>query len=141
MKTRWSQPPVLIALALVQLSLGVVHAEHYLSVPEAQKICFPNAGKFDPQTARLSAEQIKMVERKSAVKVRDPVLRFRVARQDTNTLGVLMIDQVLGKHELIDYAVAISPQGRVLRVELLEYRENYGGAVHNSKWRDQFKGK
>jgi Na+-translocating ferredoxin:NAD+ oxidoreductase RnfG subunit len=48
---------------------------------------------------------------------------------------------VLGKHEAIEYAVAVSPEGTALQVEILEYREHYGGEIRNAKWRDQFKGK
>jgi Na+-translocating ferredoxin:NAD+ oxidoreductase RnfG subunit len=120
---------------------AVAQAEHYLSVAEAQKICFPNADKFEAQRLRLSADQSKTIEQKSGVKVRKTEIRFSVARKDADTIGVLMVDQVLGKHELIDYAVAISREGKVLQVEILEYREHYGGEIRNAKWRDQFKGK
>jgi Na+-translocating ferredoxin:NAD+ oxidoreductase RnfG subunit len=119
----------------------VAPAEHYLSVAEAQKVCFPNADKFEAQQLRLSAGQSKTIEQKSGVKVRKTEIRFSVARKEANTIGVLMVDQAVGKHELIDYAVAISPQGKVLQVEILEYREHYGGEIRNAKWRDQFKGK
>ena len=116
-------------------------AEHYLSVAEAQKICFPNADTFEAQQLRLSADQSKTIEQKSGVKVRMSEIRFSVAGKDAKTLGVLMVDQVVGKHEVIDYAVAISPEGKVLQVEILEYREHYGGEIRNPKWREQFKGK
>jgi len=119
----------------------VALAEHYLSLAEAQKICFPNADKIETLQLRLSAEQSKTIEQKSGVKVRKTEIRFSVARKDASTIGVLMVDQVVGKHELIDYAVAISPEGKVLQVEILEYREHYGGEIHNAKWREQFKGK
>ena len=82
-----------------------------------------------------------MIAEKSGVKVRNPEIRFSVAWKETNRLGVLMVDRVLGKHELIDYAVAISPEGKVLQVEILEYRENYGREVRNVNWREQFRGK
>jgi Na+-translocating ferredoxin:NAD+ oxidoreductase RnfG subunit len=56
-------------------------------------------------------------------------------------LGTLMIDHVLGKHEIIDYAVAISPEGKVIQIEILEYRESYGYEIRSPKWRKQFAGK
>ncbi|MEW6156688.1 MAG: FMN-binding protein, partial [Verrucomicrobiota bacterium] len=52
-----------------------------------------------------------------------------------------VLDQVLGKHEWIDYAVAISPEGKVLQVEVLEFRESHGYEIRAEKWRAQFKGK
>ncbi|PYM15815.1 MAG: FMN-binding protein [Verrucomicrobia bacterium] len=127
--------------AALWLTPMIGRAERYLSAAEAQKVCFPKADKFEGQKLKLTVEQRKAIEQKAGVKVRNPEIRYSVAGDGTNILGVLMFDQVLGKHELIDYAAAISPEGKVLQVELLEYRENYGGEIHNAKWRDQFKGK
>jgi Na+-transporting NADH:ubiquinone oxidoreductase subunit NqrC len=53
----------------------------------------------------------------------------------------LIFDDVIGKHEFIDIAVAISSGGQVLGIEVLQYRETYGGEVRNPKWRAQFHGK
>ena len=136
--------PTLTTLLLATFWLvgaDVALAEHYLSVAEAQKICFPNADTFQAQQLRLSADQSKTIEQKSGGKVRKTEIHFSIAQKDSNTIGVLMVDQVVGKHELIDYAVAISPEGKVLQVEILEYREHYGGEIRNAKWREQFKGK
>ena len=73
--------------------------------------------------------------------MRDREVRIWLARKGTNLLGVLVLDHVFGKHDLIDYAVALSPEGKVLQVEILEYREHYGSEVRAPKWREQFKGK
>jgi Na+-translocating ferredoxin:NAD+ oxidoreductase RnfG subunit len=116
-------------------------AERYLTVDEARKLCFPSADKFEEQTVRFTAEQKKAIEKKSGVKVRNLGNRFHIARQGTNVLGVLIVDHVLGKHEIIDYAVAISPTGAVAQVEILEYRESHGMEIRGEKWREQFKGK
>ena len=35
----------------------------------------------------------------------------------------------------------ISPEGKVLGIEILEYRESYGYEIRNPKWRKQFVGK
>jgi Na+-translocating ferredoxin:NAD+ oxidoreductase RnfG subunit len=48
---------------------------------------------------------------------------------------------VLGKHEIIDYTVALTPEGKVLAIEILEYRESYGYEIRGAKWRQQFVGK
>ena len=67
--------------------------------------------------------------------------RIWLARKGTNLLGVFVLDHVFGKHDVIDYAVAVSPEGKVLQVEILEYREHYGGEIRAAKWLEQFKGK
>jgi Na+-transporting NADH:ubiquinone oxidoreductase subunit NqrC len=55
--------------------------------------------------------------------------------------GYFFVDAVIGKHDLITYAVALSADGKVRQLEILEYREAYGGEVRNSRWRAQFTGK
>ena len=52
-----------------------------------------------------------------------------------------VIVNTLGKHEVIDYAVAIAPGGQLLQLEVLEYRESHGSEIRGAKWREQFKGK
>jgi len=48
---------------------------------------------------------------------------------------------VLGKHELITYALALDARGRVRGVEILEYLEAHGGEILDPAWRAQFVGK
>jgi Na+-translocating ferredoxin:NAD+ oxidoreductase RnfG subunit len=52
-----------------------------------------------------------------------------------------VVDHVIGKHLYIDYAVALAPGGRVQRVEILAYRESYGGEIRSPSWLAQFVGK
>lgn len=116
-------------------------AERYLTVAEAQRVCFPEADRFEVETARFNAEQIKAIADKIGIKVSNRENEIHWARHGTNLAGVLIIDHVLSKHEFIDYAVALSPDGTVRQVEILEYRERYGREIREKKWRDQFKGK
>ena len=53
-------------------------------------------------------------------------------------IGWFVLDSVIGKHEYIDYAVALSDKGSVKAIEILVYREGYGDAVVNPRWRAQF---
>jgi Na+-translocating ferredoxin:NAD+ oxidoreductase RnfG subunit len=119
----------------------MTQAERYLTAEEARQLCFPSADAFEEQTARFTPEQKKAIEKKSGVKVRSLGNRYHLARQGTNVLGVLVVDHVLGKHEIIDYAVAITPTGAVAQVEILEYRESHGMEIRGEKWRAQFHGK
>jgi Na+-transporting NADH:ubiquinone oxidoreductase subunit NqrC len=58
-----------------------------------------------------------------------------------STGGWFYLDQVIGKHELITYGLAVAPDGTVRGLEILDYRETYGGEVRNPQWRAQFVGK
>ena len=53
----------------------------------------------------------------------------------------LIIDEVLGKHEMITYAVAMKPTGEIMGVEIMEYVESYGYEIQDHRWRQQFIGK
>jgi Na+-translocating ferredoxin:NAD+ oxidoreductase subunit G len=139
--------PALRRLCAATMTLGWLltttglQAERYLTVVEAQRLCFPQAEQFEEQVVRFTSEQKKAIEKKSGVKVRNLGNRLWVARQGTNWLGVLIVDHVLGKHEIIDYALAVAPEGRVLQIEVLEFRESHGYEIRSPKWRDQFRGK
>jgi Na+-translocating ferredoxin:NAD+ oxidoreductase RnfG subunit len=51
------------------------------------------------------------------------------------------VDEVVGKHEMITYAVALNPLGAVTGIEVLDYVESYGYEVADVQWRNQFIGK
>ncbi len=131
MKTsRWLVPPAIV------LSAGVAHAEQYLSLVEAQAIIFPGQ-RLTPENLTLSAEQARAIEKASGVHVR--VKAIRAWRAENG--GVLFVDQVLGKHEFITWALGVNADGTVRDVEILDYRETYGSEVRKPQWRAQFVGK
>ncbi len=108
--------PVVLAVPVV-MCVPAAHATVYLSVEQAQQALFPGAG-FTPVP----------LERKERV-------------WSASSGGWFVLDKVLGKHELITYAVALSPDGKVRGVEILEYRESHGGEIRDPRWRAQFAGK
>jgi Na+-translocating ferredoxin:NAD+ oxidoreductase RnfG subunit len=93
-------------------------AVQYLSIAQAQKQAFPSATSF----AAIDGRAWK-------------------AQAGSQVLGVFVVDHVIGKHLYIDYAVALDTGGRVQRVEILQYRESYGGEVKENSWLSQFVGK
>ncbi len=128
---RWIAP----ASALV----GAVtpgYATVYLSVEQAQQAIFPGA-RFTPSNVRLTPEQMKAIESASGVRVR--LNEQKVWR--TSTGGWLIVDEALGKHEYITYALGLNADGTVRGVEVMEYRESYGYEIRNEAWRKQFAGK
>lgn len=130
-----------VALGLFLTGASSVWAERFLTVAGAQKLCFPTATGFEAHTIRFTSEQITAIKKQSDGRMLNAGNRVWLARAGTNLLGVVLLDYVFGKHEVIEYVVAVSPTGLVQRVEILVYRESYGGEVRNTKWRDQFKNK
>lgn len=111
-------------------------AKIYVSTEHAQKILYPGATLT--QTPFVISEALQQQMTKSS-SVRHPFRGDRIWRtQDGNWF---IIDEVIGKHELITYAIAIRQDGSVKGVEILEYVESYGYEVADATWRQQFVGK
>jgi len=106
------------AAAIVSSVASPAGAVQYLTVDAAQKLAFPSATRF--------------VENGGAT---------WKAMAGERLLGLFVLDHVIGKHLYIDYAVALDTSGRVTRVEILQYRESYGGEVREASWLAQFVGK
>ena len=65
---------------------------------------------------------------------------WRVRASD-RTLGWFIIDEVIGKVELITYGLALDATGAVKSIDVLAYRESHGDAIRLAAWRAQFGGK
>ena len=69
----------------------------------------------------------------------DTVSVLRASRADS-LLGFAAVGNVLGKDQPITFLVAIDPTDRLKDVDILVYREPYGGEVAYEAWRRQFRG-
>jgi hypothetical protein len=130
---RWT--PFLLAPAAI-VTLTPAHATVYLSVEQAQQAMFPGRS-FSKAPVQLSAAQRDAMYERSGVHLAfnaDNVWRVSGG-------GFFILDQVVGKHEFITYAVALNAGGTVKQIEILEYRESYGFEVREASWRSQFVGK
>jgi len=108
----------------------------YLSAEQAQQAMFPGA-QFTQLHLVLTQEQRDTLRARSGVY--EPFQENRVWSVEGQ--GLFIIDQVVGKHEMITYAVGLNRDGSVKQLEILEYRETYGSQVRDLAWRKQFVGK
>lgn len=130
--------PIVVALA----AISPAYATDFMQVEEAQKITFPNAKEFKVAHVIFNDQEKKLIEEKSGISVNTKAQKiWQVLGEKQEKLGWFIVDYVIGKHSLIDYAVAIDTNKQVLDVEILSYRESYGGEIRSQTWRDQFKGK
>src|ERR1700675_1326392 len=110
----WTAPAALV------IAVGsAAHAVQYLTIPEAQRRAFPSATNF-------------------AVVQTDRIWR---AEAGGRVVGFFIFDRVVGKHLYIDYSIALDPAGRIRQVDILQYRESYGGEIRSPSWLAQFVGK
>ena len=131
---------VVAAPALVAIASPAM-ATDYLTVADAQHVLFPHAQNFVPFPVTLNAEQLGQIKKLSGTPQRTATPRIYRAVSGTTTQGWMIVDEVIGKHEFITYATAISPDGHVLGVEILSYRESKGSQVRDERWRARFRGK
>ena len=68
----------------------------------------------------------------------DSVLRVR---RNDSLLGFAVVRNVTGKDQPITFLVAIDTADRLRDIDILVYRESYGGEVAYEAWRRQFRGK
>lgn len=113
----------------------------YHSVESAQQACFPEATEFTNADVKLTKEQMKAIEKDSGVRVRLDTQRVWKAAKDGKFTGWFIVDEVLGKHEFITWALALNTDGSVKSIEVMDYRETYGYEIRNADWRAQFLGK
>ena len=114
--TKWVRL-TLPAAALAAVTTPV-RAVQFMTIAQSQRLSFPAATHFD-EVAPL------------VWKVRD----------GGEATGKYIVDHVIGKHLYIDYAVSLDAAGKVERVDVLQYREAYGGGVQDRSWLNQFVGK
>jgi Na+-translocating ferredoxin:NAD+ oxidoreductase RnfG subunit len=126
----WTTPIVIAGPAIAG------HAATYLTVEQAQQLIFPGA-ELIPADVTLDDAQVKAIQKKSGVRVRHREQKVWKAPG----LGWLIVDDVLGKHEFITYALGLNADGSVKQIEIMDYRETYGYEIRNADWRAQFVGK
>lgn len=131
---------LLLAGTAAALAPAGAFAVDYLSAEQAQKAMFPDADRFEARELTLDAAQLQQLAA-SGVKPRSARWAVRVARHGDATLGHVVVDEVVGKFELITYAVGIAADGSVKQVEILSYRESHGHEIRLPAWRRQFVGK
>ena len=125
----------IVGLAMMSAPI-IAQAKIYMSVEQAQKTLLPNKTLIKNPIIITDDLQEKM---RAASSIRYPFKCELIWKATDGSW--LVVDEVIGKHEMITYAVALSPTGSILGIEILEYVESYGYEVAEPDWRKQFVGK
>jgi Na+-translocating ferredoxin:NAD+ oxidoreductase subunit G len=133
------------------LATGVIGLGLVLSAPAAAQVYFT--------IKQLLSEQYKAASSVSFTRVAvDPGLNatlqnrlgrplpkneyvIYVAKRGSEVVGYALFDQERGEHELIDFATFFDPQGKIVRTEVVAYREAYGSEIRRETFRQQFLGR
>ena len=131
---------IVLAVSAVALAPASAFAVDYLTAEQAAKLMFPDADRFASREVNLDASQLQKLDA-AGVRARSVRWPLQVAQRGGTTLGYVVVDEVIGKFELITYAVGITLDGAVKQVEVLSYRESHGHEIRLPAWRKQFVGK
>ncbi|MEW6511772.1 MAG: FMN-binding protein [Bacteroidota bacterium] len=110
-------------------------------VPEAVRRALPEAETFEQRSIVLTGEQASEFQQKTgALPPRSPYVLY-IGMRGVRAAGFAVVDNVKGKDQLITYVVTTGTDLRIRAVDIIAYREAYGGEVRNASWREQFLGK
>ena len=128
--------PVLLLTTLAPAPIVV--AADYLDVDTAQRAIYPEADDFQQVIVNPSAEQLQALLTKTGEQPRHGVIRIWKATRHGELLGHFFVDEVIGRQDLITYAIGIDADGKLRDLEIMSYRESHGGEIRNPAWRAQF---
>lgn len=121
--------------------IAPAYAADYVTAEQAAVAFFPDADSRTTQILSLDKEQRSRIKLLSGMRQRWKKQTVFRAEKDGGLQGWMVVDDVVGKHEYITYAVGISVDGRVLGIEILSYRETHGDEIRQAGWRKQFENK
>ncbi len=127
---------MLVVPAVISFLPSAGYATVYFSIEQVQQAIFPGE-TFTLLPLMLTDQERAMIKKKSGVPARVKVQRI----WRTSSRGYFIVDEVVGKHEFITYAIGLNPDGSVKQIEIMDYRETYGYEIRNPNWRQQFVGK
>ncbi len=133
----WLAIPVLVAAAPASAGFAI----EYLTLDQVERLAFPAAVTFTPLELSPTAAQRARLEAALGAPLPARLPTAMVARSADRLLGYVVADSVIGKHLAIDYALVLTPGRTVQQLEIMTYRESYGGEVRGAAWRQQFAGK
>ena len=128
--------PTLVLAALAPASIVV--AADYLSLDAAQKAVYPEADAFQEWVVKQTPEQINALLAQAGPQPPHGTIRIFKATRNGTLLGHVFVDEVIGRENLITYAVGIDADGALRNLEIMSYRESHGGEIRNPAWRAQF---
>jgi len=63
---------------------------------------------------------------------------FYVIKQNDIVLGYFVVAQAPSKFHQFDYYIVFNSKAKILKIEILQYRENYGAEICSKKWLKKF---
>src|SRR5207342_2578149 len=92
---------------LTAAPVQIVIAADYLTIEQAQHALFANADRFEEMSLALTPTQKETVAKLAGPQPPHRSLRIWRAMRDTELLGHVFIDEVIGRQDFITYALGV----------------------------------
>lgn len=135
---------VCLAVAVTFSPLWAGGAKVYLSLDEAPGAIFPDADSIERRDVEITDELRAGMQRligSAKPSIWEPFYISYIARKQDRVIGYAVICEEIGKHRPITFIVAARPDGSVLNVALMAYREPIGDEIRYKGFLKQFYGK
>ena len=113
----------------------------YLTEDEAARLMFPKSPRIGRETIRLTADQKKVIQERIGWNFPENEFAVYVGKTGSQIDGYAIVQNTIGKHKPITYMVGVDPNGEVLNIEVLVYRESRGSEVRTKRFNAQYEGK
>lgn len=120
---------------------GAYPATVYLTKEEALQMMMPEADRFETQNIHLSDAQRDTAQQKTGKQFQESDFQFYVGRRAEQIIGYATVLEVIGKERPITFLIGLAPEGAILGLEVLIYRESQGAQVRFLGFTRQFLGK
>jgi thiamine biosynthesis lipoprotein len=128
----------LAALGLLMMNPWMGYATIYLTPVESLKRLMPADSNLREETVKLTPIQKEHVEKLLGSLIREDTYTFWIGNKDEKSVGYAVPLNVVGKEQPITFMVAVSPEGKVLGVDVLIYRESQGSEIRAKRFMQQF---
>lgn len=129
------------ALVVFLLADSPAQAQQFWTKSALLADMFPASNEVAPVVLTLDDAQRARFVALLGYQPPSPAYTVYRARTDAHVDGWVVFDDEVGQHQPITFAVQLGADGRVVRDEIVVYREKYGADVRAARFRDQFVGK
>ena len=137
---RWNWPVLASAASIVGCAVPAA-ANQYLTETQSLQIIFGADVAVRHETRSLSEEQRKQLESSSSLRFRESSYDFSIVEHEGKLAGYALILEETGKSEPITFMVGMTPEGKVLDVAIMIFRESRGWEVKEPRFLHQFHNK
>lgn len=119
-----------------------VHTHHeWDQARSAVQRVFRSATDIRYVTIMLNESDREEIRKSGLLPLASDSMFFMIPVVGDSAIGLAIIDDVMGKDQFITYLLCVNNDLIIQNLDILQYREPYGGEVRNKSWQTQFLGK